>query len=157
MSNTTSASPPPPSEEPRRRSGRYRLQGGRSLDPSDGVHPEMLEEGTVLPVGGATPASPRELMDLQENRPTCPAKPERTLSANVKAALNLIDSRSNTPQEDLQIVLTLVRRLEAFHMEVTEELKSDEAAAHGQIALWAVDADRMMQARLLLELVELED
>jgi len=49
-----------------------------------------------------------------------------------------------------------VRRLESFHDGVVDEMKEDEEARHSQIVSWAIDADRLYRARMLLESVDLE-
>ena len=49
-----------------------------------------------------------------------------------------------------------MRRLEAFHDEVVDELKGDADARQSQIVSWAVDADRPYRSRMLLESVDLE-
>jgi hypothetical protein len=37
-----------------------------------------------------------------------------------------------------------------------EELKDDNDAQHAQIVSWAIDADRLMRCRILLENVDLD-
>jgi hypothetical protein len=69
--------------------------------------------------------------------------------------LDLIAKLDNTAADDLQVALALVRRLENYHDSVVDELRDDEEAKHSQIVRWAVDADRLYRARLLLESVDL--
>lgn len=137
-----------------RRSGRYRYRGGSPLDPNEGVHPEMHEDALSPERSEAVPSSPSELIAMQEN--SRPQKPERQQSAKVKQALDLIDSLETTAAEDQQIALAILRHLEAYHDEVVQEMQDDETAKHSQIVCWAVDADRLMRSRLLLESVDLE-
>lgn len=148
-----SGSPANESNQPR---GRYRFQGGRPIDPDAGVHPEMATGQDNAPVGAGIPASPQELIAMQESKRERPEKPERELSSNVKEVLDLIEKLETTAAEDQQIALNLVRKLENFHDEVVVELRDDEEAKHSQLISWAVDADRLYRARLLLESVDLE-
>jgi len=138
-----------------RPSGRYRYCAGRPLDPSEGVHPELA--AAAVPDSGA-PASPAELIAMQNQPPASarPEKPERQPSAKVAEVMARIDQLDTSAAEDLQIVRQLVRRLECFHDEVVEELRSDDEASHAQLIAWAIDADRLMRSRLLLESVDLE-
>ena len=142
--------------EPSQPRGRYRYQGGRPLDPDAGVHPEMATGQDNAPVGAGIPSSPQELIAMQENKPERPEKPERQQSAKVKEVLDLIEKLDTNAAEDQQIALTLVRRLEGFHDEVVEEMKDDAEAKHSQIISWAIDADRLYRARMLLDSVDLE-
>ena len=121
-----------------------------------GVHPEMATGQDNTPVGAGIPATPQELIAMQENKPERPEKPERQLSAKVKEVLDLIEKLETNAAEDQQIALTLVRRLEGFHDEVVDEMKDDADAKHSQIISWAIDADRLYRARMLLDSVDLE-
>lgn len=137
-------------------SGRYRFCGGRFINPNEGVHPEMADLEAVQLTSTAIPASPSALIAMQENRPECPEKPEYTQSPKVKEALELIDQLDTSPYEDQQIALAIVRHLERFHDEVVEQMENDEEAKHSQISAWAVDADRLMHCRIVLESINLE-
>lgn len=148
-------------------SGRYRFRSGQPMDPNEGVHPEMrAEDATSLqqqsnqPGGSASeavPSSPAELIAMQNdaNKPR-PEKPDRTPSANVTQVMELIDKLDTKAAEDLEIAFRLVRRLESFHDEVVDEMRKDDDASHNQLICWAIDADRLMQARILLGNVDLE-
>lgn len=142
--------------KPNQPRGRYRFQGGEPLDPNAGVHPEMATGQDAAPVGAGIPNTPQELMAMQVNKPERPEKPERQQSAKVKEVLDLIEKLDTSAAEDQQIALTLVRRLESFHDDVVAEMKDDAEAKHSQIVSWAVDADRLFRARMLLESVDLE-
>jgi hypothetical protein len=158
MSPFSDASPQPPADEPRRRSGRYRYQRGQAVNPDEGVHPEMVEREQPAGTAAGIPNSPQELIAMQEDKPgkDRPEKPERQQSPKVKDVLELIEKLETSAAEDQQIALTLVRRLESFHDEVVDELKEDADAKHTQIVSWAIDADRLYRARMLLESVDLE-
>jgi len=135
--------------------GRYRFQGNRPLDPAAGVHPEMAADQADAPQGAGIPNTPEELIAMQENKPERPEKPERQQSVKVKQVLDLIEKLDSSAAEDQQIALTLVRKLENFHDGVVEEMQKDDDAKHSQIVSWAVDADRLYRARMLLESVDL--
>lgn len=156
MSKPNDAKSDSQANEPRRPRGRYRFQGGQPLDPNAGVHPEMATGQDAAPVSAGIPNTPQELMAMQDNKAERPEKPERQQSAKVKQVLDLIEKLDTSAAEDQQIALTLVRRLEGFHDEVVEEMKDDADAKHSQIISWAVDADRLYRARMLLESVDLE-
>lgn len=138
------------------RSGRYRYQGNRPLNPNEGVHPEMVDMEANASAGAGIPNSPEELIAMQENKPEHPEKPERGHTPKVKQVLDLLHSLDTTAYEDLQVALAVVRHLEKFHDEVVEEMQNDEDAKHSQIVCWAIDADRLYRSRLLLESVNLE-
>lgn len=153
------------SEAPR--SGRYRFRSGQPVDPNEGVHPEMRAEDATSfqhqsnqPGSHATeavPSSPAELIAMQDksNKPR-PEKPERKDSANVTQVMELIDKLDTKAAEDLEIAFRLVRHLESFHDEVVAEMRDDADASHNQLVRWAIDADRLMQAQILLGNVDLE-
>jgi hypothetical protein len=137
-------------------SGRYRIRAGHPVDPDEGVHPEMREPGGQSPAA-AVPASPADLIAMQEHgRSALPQKAERQPSTRVNQLLDQLDQLETTAAEDLEIVIRLVRRLEGFHDEVVEELRADTEASHSQLIAWAIDADRLMRARMLLESIDLE-
>jgi hypothetical protein len=70
--------------------------------------------------------------------------------------MELIDQLDTKGAEDLAIAFRLVRRLEGFHDEVVDDMRNDAQASHNQLISWAIDADRLMQARILLGNVDLE-
>jgi hypothetical protein len=144
-------------------SGRYRFCAGRPVDPSEGLHPELADTAQAVPLAAGIPSSPQELIAMQSNdnipdndRAERPEKPERSRSAKVNEVLELISKLETSGLEDQQIALSLVRGLESFHDGVVEELRDDDEAKHSQIIAWAVDADRLMRCRILLESVDLD-
>ena len=147
-----------PSNSSNNPSGRYRYQAGQPIDPNEGLHPEMAEEQAPASVGGGIPNSPDELIAMQNNKPDKerPEKSERQPTPKVKEVQALIEKLDTNAYEDQQIALALVRHLESFHDNVVEEMQADEEAKHGQIVSWAIDADRLMRCRMLLESVDLE-
>ena len=156
------AAPEPTTTEGQARpNGRYRFCAGRPVDPDEGVHPEMRTDaaaaGSSRPADSeGIPSSPAELIAMQDksNHPR-PEKPERQTSANVTEVMELIDKLDTKASEDLEIAFRLVRRLESFHDEVVDEMRGDTDASQNQLISWAVDADRLMQARILLGNVDL--
>jgi hypothetical protein len=159
MTQPADATPGPQANQPSQPSqprGRYRFQGDQPLDPDAGVHPEMAGELAAVPVADGIPNSPHDLIAMQTDKPERPEKPERQHSPKVKEVLELIKALETSPAEDQQISLFLVRQLENFHDEVVGDMKDDENAKHSQIVRWAIDADRLYRARMLLENVDLE-
>jgi len=148
--------------DPRQTNGRYRYCAGRPVDPDEGVHPEMRSDAASSNSSRpadieAIPSSPAELIAMQDksNQPR-PEKPERQTSTNVTQVMELIDKLDTRAADDLAIAFRLVRRLESFHDEVVDEMRNDAEASHNQLISWAIDADRLMQARILLGNVDLE-
>lgn len=145
-----------------RPNGRYRFCAGRPVDPEEGVHPEMRSDAaaanrTSLTDSEAIPSTPAELIAMQDKSDhSRPEKPERQTSANVTQVMELIDKIDTKASDDLEIAFRLVRRLESFHDEVVDEMRNDADASHNQLISWAIDADRLMQARILLGNVDLE-
>jgi len=186
MSKTRNSRTQPSAEEPgadqnntdgqSRRNGRYRYSGGQPVDPEQGVHPEMRAEAVEAAHAAEAahrsspahddaqdeaaepiPTSPAELLAMQHKPSSArDEKPERQESAKVLQVMELIDQLDTKAAEDLEIAFRLVRRLESFHDEVVGEMRDDEEASHNQLICWAIDADRLMQARILLGNVDLE-
>ncbi|MCS5690637.1 hypothetical protein NZK33_01385 [Cyanobium sp. FGCU-6] len=102
------------------------------------------------------PNTPQELIAMQQSKPERPEKPERRKSEKVEQVLDLIGNLDSSDGEDLEIALVIVGHLERMHDEVVAEMRDDDNARHTQIIRWAVDADRLYRARLLLESVDLE-
>ena len=151
----------PSAGEPQKRSGRYRYCAGNPVDPNEGVHPEMVDAEMVQvkpsqTVASGIPNSPQELIAMHESKPERPEKPEQQKSPKVRQVLDLIENLDTTSYEDQQIALAILRHLESFHDDIVEEMKEDADAKHSQIAAWAIDADRLMRSRMLLDSVDLE-
>ncbi|MEB3332746.1 MAG: hypothetical protein VKI83_09690 [Synechococcaceae cyanobacterium] len=129
------------------------------MDPHESLHPEMAEQ--AIDVGADVPSTIDELIAMQqgdqadEPLPQKPEKPER-ITARVSRVLDLIHELETTAAEDLQIALSIVRQLEDYHDDIVAKMQEDADAKHSQIAAWAVDADRLMQSRILLQNVDLD-
>jgi hypothetical protein len=120
-------------------------------------HPELDGQDAPLPTGVAVPESPAQLIAMQNTPPKPrPEKPEPQSNPTVKAVMELLDTLVATPAEDLAIAVRLVRRLEGYHDSIVDDQRDDDSASHNQIIAWAVDADRLMCSRLLLESIDLE-
>lgn len=151
-----------PQEHPTTSTGRYRFVAGRAVDPAeaaalDACHPELEGQDSPLQAGSSVPESPAQLIAMQNNAPKPrPEKPEPQPNPTVKKVMELLDTLEATPAEDLEIAVRLVRRLEGYHDSVVDDLRDDDSASHNQIVAWAVDADRLMRSRLLLESIDLE-
>ena len=156
MTQPKDAQPGSQASEPTPPRGRYRFQAGKPLDPDAGVHPEMVADQAAAPAGGGIPNSPQDLIAMQNNRAERPEKPDRQQGVKVKQVLELLESLDTSAAEDQQIALFLVRHLESFHDGVVKDLQEDDDAKHCQLVSWAVDADRLYRARMLLESVDLE-
>lgn len=135
--------------------GRYRFRAGQAVDPNQDVHPELLNNQGLQPGAACTPDSPEQLIAMQHKSNDHPEKPERHSSPNLKQVLELIDRLNTEPVDDQEIALAMVRKLEGFHDSVVEEMRDDPDAKHSQLVCWAIDADRLMRCRVLLESVDL--
>lgn len=160
--SSDSQSSSPQDQQPPRH-GRYRYSRGNRLDPSEGLHPELNDAAQEMPVGNGIPNTPQELIAMQASnsndpseRHERPEKPVRQRSAKVSQVLELIDSLDTSGLEDQEIAMVLIRHLETYHLEVIDEMRDDADADHSQIIAWAIDADRLGRARMLLESVDLE-
>jgi len=74
----------------------------------------------------------------------------------VRRVLDLIEELETTAAEDQQIALSIVRQLEDYHDDIVVKMQEDTDAKHCHIVAWAVDADRLMQTRILLASVDLD-
>lgn len=140
--------------------GRYRFRGGRSVDPHEELHPEMAEQ--TIEVGANVPGTIDELISMQRGdqaQEPLPVKPEKAdrITAKVSRVLDLIDELETTAAEDKLIALAILRQLEGYHDDIVGKMQDDADARHSQIVAWAVDADRLMQSRILLDSVDLNE
>ena len=141
--------------------GRYRFRRGRSLDPNEGLHPELAEDG--VEVGNGVPGTIDELIAMQRHEASNPndrpKKPEKgkPISAKLQRVLSLLQELETSAEEDRDLALHLLRHLETFHDRVVADLQNDQTADHTQLSAWAVDADRLMHCRIILETIEFAD
>ena len=158
---TSDQSQPDPQPAPRpsqdEAGHRYRFCNGKPVDPAEGLHPEMADLEQVPEPSCPIPTSPDALIAMQsKNSNERPEKPVRQQSAKVKQVFDLIESLDTSSHEDQQIALMIVRHLERMHDDIVDEMRDDSDAKHSQIVAWAVDADRLMRCRNLLESVDLD-
>ena len=161
MKMTSDQSQPDPQPAPRpsqdEAGHRYRFCNGKPVDPAEGLHPEMADLDQVPLPSCPIPTSPDALIAMQSKSSNeRPEKPVRQQSAKVKQVVDLIESLDTSSHEDQQIALMLVRHLERMHDDIVDEMRDDSDAKHSQIVAWAVDADRLMRCRHLLESVDLD-
>lgn len=161
MKMTSDQSQPDPQPAPRpsqdEAGHRYRFCNGKPVDPAEGLHPEMADLDQVPLPSCPIPTSPDALIAMQSKSSNeRPEKPVRQQSAKVKQVVDLIESLDTSSHEDQQIALMLVRHLERMHDDIVDEMRDDSDAKHSQIVAWAVDADRLMRCRNLLESVDLD-
>ena len=149
----------PSADDAKGTNGRYRFQAGKPVDPDEGLHPELrssaFNENAAAPAI-AIPNSPEQLIAMQEKKPERHEKRSEPTRPKVSQVLELIEKLDTNAYEDQQIALALVRHLEQFHDNVVEEMEEDNEAKHTQIVSWAIDADRLMRCRMLLESVDLD-
>ena len=126
------------------------------MDPDEGLHPEVQDPG----VGGSSaPHTPEDLINMQASsaspsRPDKPTKNDKT-TLKTKQALNFLEKLELSPAEDKQVALCILRHLESYHDDEVEQLIESTDSKRSQVAAWAVDADRLMLCRIVLEGVEL--
>ena len=140
-----------------RSGGRYRFRLGRSLDPHEELHPEMVDQG--VEVGGDVPGTIDELIAMQQKNDgkDNDARPEKgdKVTEKVRQVLDCIEKLDTSAAEDQEIALAIVRHLEKFHDDAVKDMVEDRDSKRSQLAAWAVDADRLMYCRFLLESIDL--
>jgi len=140
-----------------RSGGRYRFRLGHSLDPHEELHPEMVDQG--VEVGSDVPGTIDELIAMQQKNESKDndARPEKgdKVTEKVRQVLDCIEKLDTSAAEDQQIALAIVRHLEKFHDDAVKDMVEDVDSKRSQLAAWAVDADRLMYCRFLLESIDL--
>lgn len=142
-----------PQDSSPNRSGRYRFRGGTPLDPGEITHPEME---TAQELSSSVPETANALLAMQQRSAPRPEKPVKLDSPKVKQVLELMSSLDTSAGEDRQIALAIIRHHEDCHDDVVKDLRDDADADHSQIVAWAIDADRLMRCRHLLEHVDMD-
>lgn len=141
--------PPDRNGDSHRQGGRPRFHLGRFPKSREVTHPEMAEH---VPHRKDTPGSPSDLIAMQAKRVQALSEPSGSrLSHKTREVLAFISGLHMTPGEDARIAVHLIGLLEDFHRDVLKDLLADQRAKHGQVAAWAIDADRLMQSGALLE------
>ncbi len=134
-------------------SGRYRFRAGSPLDPNGGDPAELSSPSAD---SSPIPDTAEALIAMQQRHQTHPEKPVRTDTAKVKEVLAFISTLDLSAWEDQRVALAIVRHLEDYHDNVVRDLQESADADHPQLVAWAIDADRLLRCRLLLESVDLE-
>jgi hypothetical protein len=131
--------------------GRYRYRAGQPLDPFAELHPEM--NGDFIQVNPSTPTTIQQLLDIQQafasglSQERFDIKVETILSLVRKLEISMVQSR--------KIALTLIEMIESFHDEMVQSMIDNDESERAQIAAWAIDSDRLMRCRDLLQQIEL--
>ncbi len=122
------------------------------VPPPDGDGPQRSAAG---PDQRLVPSTPGELVAMQqlvgERQPT----PAAGGDDRVAQTLALLRSHDLNPWECQQITLALLQQLESYHQAVVAELHDTPGGTPAQVACWAIDGDRLMHCRRLLESVTL--
>ena len=126
------------------------------MDPDEGMHPEIQDPGLG---GDSAPHTPEDLLRMQapcarSNRPEKSTKSDKT-TLKTKQALEFLKKLELSPVEDKQVALSILRQLESYHDDEVEELIESTDSKRSQVAAWAVDADRLMLCRVVLEGIDL--
>ena len=131
-------------------------QNAAPMTTQESGHPEAPDPGPTTP---SVPSSPEELIKMQRKTAE-QSRPEKTgkgdpVPPKVKQALDWLSDLECSAAEDKAIALAILLNLEQFHDETVEEMVNANECERSQLAAWAVDADRLMLARRLLEGIEL--
>jgi hypothetical protein len=101
------------------------------------------------------PSTPGELLAMQQacgepeqRQPPC----DDAAVAGTMARQQALDLNA---WESQQLALELIRQLEAYHKGVVAEMHASADNTPAQLACWAIDGDRLMQCRRLLESITL--
>ncbi len=101
------------------------------------------------------PSTPGELVALQRFLGSGQPRDERGDRSRVAQGLALLQAQELNPWECQQIALALLLQLESYHQGVVAELHDAPQSAPAQVACWAIDGDRLMHCRRLLESITL--
>lgn len=72
-----------------------------------------------------------------------------------ESSVQWLEEQELTPLQLRGLATWLIQRVEKIHNSTLAALQADPEAAHSLLALWAIDADRLMHARYMLERVDL--
>ena len=95
-----------------------------------------------------------QALSARPSRPDKPTKSDKT-TLKTKQALESLEKLELSPAEEKQVALSILLHLESYHDDEVEELIETTDSKRSQVAAWAVDADRLMLCRIVLEGVEL--
>lgn len=107
------------------------------------------------PVRQDIPSTPGELMAMQQRlSPSQPPEPP-CMGQRVAQALTHLQTLGLNAWESQQIALALLQQLEGYHQGVVAELHDTHGSPPAEVACWAIDGDRLMHCRRLLESITL--
>lgn len=112
-------------------------------------------ESAPGPEQRTVPATPAELVALQRPSGACPPPEAQADRTRVAQGLALLRAQELNPWECQQIALALLLQLESYHQAVVAELHEAPQSTPAQVACWAIDGDRLMHCRRLLESITL--
>lgn len=128
---------------------------------TDALPPEP-PAGCEIPHGSApdcdqrsVPSTPGELVAMQRHLGEPQPHPEQAGQERVEQTLALLQNQDLNPWETQQIALALLQQLESYHQSVVAELHDTSQSTPAQVACWAIDGDRLMHCRRLLESITL--
>ena len=101
------------------------------------------------------PSTPGELVAMQQRVGERQLPPAAGGDDRVAQTLARLRSHDLNPWECQQVTLALLQQLESYHQAVVAELHDSPLSTPAQVACWAIDGDRLMHCRRLLESVTL--
>lgn len=125
----------------------------RTPDPHAGV--DATQRSASGPDQGLVPSTPGELVAMQQLVGERQPPPATGGDDRVAQTLALLRSHDLNPWECQQITLALLLQLESYHQAVVAELHDTPQSTSAQVACWAIDGDRLMHCRRLLESITL--
>jgi hypothetical protein len=151
---------------PRSTGPRFHDQGDSRPDRDAEGHPELpaqdglggngaLRGSTAGPDQRSIPSTPGELVAMQRLLASQDQPPPQNEEGRVAQTLALLLTQDLQPWECQQIALALLQQLEGYHKAVVAELHDTPQSTAAQVACWAIDGDRLMHCRRLLESITL--
>ena len=125
----------------------------RTSDPRTGV--DATERSASGPDHCLVPSTPGELVAMQKLVGERQPPPAAGGDDRVAQTLALLRRHDLNPWECQQITLALLHQLESYHQAVVAELHDTPGGTPAQVACWAIDGDRLMHCRRLLESITL--
>jgi hypothetical protein len=122
------------------------------VPPPDGDGPRRSATG---PDQRLVPSTPDELVAMQQRRGELQPSPPQNEQGRVAQTLAQLQALGLKPWECQQIALALLQQLDSYHQAVVAELHDSPQSTPAQVACWAIDGDRLMHCRRLLESITL--
>ncbi len=125
------------------------------VEPKPGAGNGSALGSAASPVRQGIPSTPGELMAMQQ-RLSQSQPPEPPCSEQrVAQALRQLQSLGLNIWESQQIAVALLQQLEEYRQGVVAELHDTAGSPPAEVACWAIDGDRLMHCRRLLESITL--